>query len=110
MMNKRLLIIEDEISVAKQLKWGLGEEYEITMAAEADQARPLLASGSFSVITLDLGLPPYPDTPQEGFKLLEEIISLCPPNQGNRHHRQCRGGKCGPGHCPRSSRFLYQTH
>jgi two-component system NtrC family response regulator len=78
MMKKRLLIIEDEISVAKQLKWGLGEEYEITIAVEADLARPLLASGSFSVITLDLGLPPYPDTPQEGFKLLEEIISLCP--------------------------------
>ena len=78
MMKKRLLIIEDEISVAKQLKWGLGEEYEITIAVEADQARPLLASGSFSVITLDLGLPPYPDTPQEGLKLLEEIISLCP--------------------------------
>ena len=81
MTNKRLLIIEDEISVAKQLKWGLGEEYEITMAAEAEQARPLLASGSFAVITLDLGLPPYPDTPQEGFKLLEEIISLAPQSK-----------------------------
>ena len=26
----------------------------------------------------NLGLPPYPDTPQVGFKLLEEIISLSP--------------------------------
>ena len=78
MMNKRLLIIEDEISVAKQLKWGFGEEYEITIALGADEARPLVASGSFSVITLDLSLPPNPDTPQEGFKLLEEIISLTP--------------------------------
>jgi two-component system NtrC family response regulator len=51
--------------VAKQLQWGLGEEYEITIAVQADQARPLLASGSFSVITLDLGLPPYPETPQK---------------------------------------------
>jgi two-component system NtrC family response regulator len=78
MKKKRLLVIDDEISVAKQLKWGLGEEYDVTIAVEVDQARPLLASGSFSVIALDLGLPPYPDTPQVGFKLLEEIISLSP--------------------------------
>jgi two-component system NtrC family response regulator len=78
MKKKRLLVIEDELSVAKQLKWGLKKEYEITIAAEADQARPLLGSGAFAVVTLDLGLPPYPDTPQEGFKLLEEIVSLCP--------------------------------
>jgi two-component system NtrC family response regulator len=78
MSKKRLLVIEDEISVAKQLKWGLAKEYEITIASHADQARPLLASGAFPVATLDLGLPPYPDSPQEGFKLLEEIISLAP--------------------------------
>jgi two-component system NtrC family response regulator len=63
--KQKLLIIEDEASVAKQLQWGLGEEYDITIAGKADQARPLLASGSFSVITLDLGLPPYPETPQK---------------------------------------------
>ena len=38
----------------------------------------MLASAAFPVVTLGLGLPPYPDTPQEGFKLLEEIPSLSP--------------------------------
>jgi two-component system NtrC family response regulator len=76
MNKKRLLIIEDEISVAKQLKWGLRQEYEITIAHDADQARPLLASGTFHVALLDLGLPPYSDTPQEGLKLLSEMFSL----------------------------------
>ena len=75
-MKKKLLVIEDEKSVAKQLRWGLGKEYEITVASGAAQARPLLASGVFPVATLDLGLPPYPDTPQQGFELLEEISSL----------------------------------
>jgi two-component system NtrC family response regulator len=28
--------------------------------------------------TLDLGLPPYPDTPRQGFELLEEIASIAP--------------------------------
>ena len=77
-MKKKLLVIEDENSVAKQLRWGLGKEYDITIAADAFQARPLLASGFFPVATLDLGLPPYPDTPRQGFELLEEISTLAP--------------------------------
>ena len=77
-MKKKLLIIEDENSVAKQLRWGLDKEYDITTVSDADQARPLLASGVFPVATLDLGLPPYPDTPRRGFELLEEISSIAP--------------------------------
>ncbi len=75
-MKKKLLVIEDENSVAKQLRWGLDKDYEITIASDADQARPLLASGLFPVVTLDLGLPPFPDTPRQGFELLEEISSF----------------------------------
>ncbi len=77
-MKKKLLIIEDEKSVAKQLRWGLGEKYEVTIAFDATQARPFLLSGVFPVVTLDLGLPPFPDTPEQGFKLLEEIAVLSP--------------------------------
>ena len=76
--QKRLLIIEDEISVAKQLKWGLSKDYEIAIASDPKRARTLLASGAYPVATLDLGLPPHPDTPTEGFKLLEELPSLSP--------------------------------
>jgi two-component system NtrC family response regulator len=77
-MKKNLLIIEDENSVAKQLRWGLDEEYQITIASNAEQAKPLLASGVFPVTTLDLGLPPHPDTPQQGLALLEKIAFLAP--------------------------------
>lgn len=77
-MKKKLLIIEDEVSVAKQLKWGLEEEYAISIASNASDAEPFVASGAFPVILLDLGLPPYPDTPQEGFELLPRISKLAP--------------------------------
>jgi two-component system NtrC family response regulator len=77
-MKKKLLIIEDENSVAKQLRWGLDKDYDITAVSDTDQARPLLASGVFPVATLDLGLPPYPDTPRRGFELLAEIASMAP--------------------------------
>lgn len=77
-MKKKLLVIEDEKSVAKQLRWGLDKEYQITIASDAEQAKPLLASGVFPVVILDLGLPPHLDTPQQGFALLEQISSLAP--------------------------------
>jgi two-component system, NtrC family, response regulator len=77
-MKRKLLIIEDEASVAKQLRWGLDKEYEITLAATAEQARSLLGSGVFPMATLDLGLPPFPDTPRQGFALLEQLPSLSP--------------------------------
>lgn len=78
MKRRNLLIIEDEISVAKQIKWGLGEDYDIILAHNVDEAKSLLASGSFAVATLDLGLPPHPDHPREGFRLLEEMGTLAP--------------------------------
>ncbi|MGB5988054.1 MAG: hypothetical protein WBG37_22310 [Desulfobacterales bacterium] len=77
-MKKKLLVIEDEKSVAKQLRWGLNQEYDITIAPDPDKARPLLASGAFPVATLDLGLPPYPDNPRMGFELLEEAAAMAP--------------------------------
>ncbi len=78
MASQKLLIIEDEKSVAKQLRWSLGKIYDITIAPDADAARSLLRSGAFPVTILDLGLPPTPDTPAEGLKLLDEIHSLAP--------------------------------
>ena len=77
-MKPNLLIIEDEKSLAKQMKWGLSDTYEIVIAADAKQAIRYLGSGSFPVATMDLGLPPRPDTPEEGFALLEKAPSLAP--------------------------------
>lgn len=78
MPHDRLLIIEDEQSVAKQLKWSLGQDFDITIATDSQHARELLASGLFPVATMDLGLPPNSDHPQEGLKLLELMPSLAP--------------------------------
>ncbi len=77
-MKKKLLIIEDELSAAKRLKRILKKEYDITITGKVEQAKKLLASGVFPVVLLDLGLPPSPNTPQQGFALLEEIPSLSP--------------------------------
>ena len=88
---EKLLIIEDELSVAKQLKWAMAQDYDISVAADAKKARQLLASQAFPVATLDLGLPPSADTPNEGFKLLKELGTLAPHTKvivitGNAEH------------------------
>ncbi len=70
--SRKLLIIEDEPSVAKQLQWGLGSKFSITVAADTEQASRALAISSFPVVTLDLGLPPFPNNPTVGLRLLEE--------------------------------------
>ena len=76
MNKKKLLIVEDESSVAKQLKWSLNDTYAITIAPDANKARSILSSGEFAVATLDLGLPPSPDSPEQGLKLLQEVPDL----------------------------------
>ncbi len=78
MVLEKLLIIEDESSVAKQLKWSLGDLYDISIAEDGEKARQLLQTGVFPVITLDLGLPPLPNSPKEGMKILGEMASLSP--------------------------------
>ncbi|SPD74964.1 Two component, sigma54 specific, transcriptional regulator, Fis family [uncultured Desulfobacterium sp.] len=75
---RKLLVIEDEPSVAKQLQWGLGDKYEITVAADAEQVSRALVTSKFPVVTLDLGLPPFPNNPTVGLRILEE--GLIPPS------------------------------
>ncbi|MBU4319007.1 MAG: sigma-54 dependent transcriptional regulator [Proteobacteria bacterium] len=70
--SRKLLVIEDEPSVARQLQWGLGDKYAITVAADAEQAGRALAASNFPVVTLDLGLPPFPNNPTVGLRILEE--------------------------------------
>ena len=73
-MKDQILIIEDESSMAKQLKWGLSDSYDIFTATNAADAVRILHRESPLVVLLDLGLPPYPDSAEEGLRLLEEII------------------------------------
>ena len=36
-----------------------------------------------AVVTMDLGLPPDPDSVSEGFRLLEQILSVAPDTKGD---------------------------
>ncbi|GBC62060.1 PEP-CTERM-box response regulator transcription f actor [Desulfonema ishimotonii] len=77
-MKHKLLIVEDENSLAKQMKWGLSQTYEVIIANTVEQARQLLETGAFPVAVLDLGLPPAPDSPREGFGILASVPTISP--------------------------------
>jgi two-component system NtrC family response regulator len=74
---QKLLIVEDDLGLQKQLKWSY-EEFEVFCASNRDEAIALLRSEEPDVVTLDLGLPPDPDGTSEGFAALEEMLKLKP--------------------------------
>ena len=78
-MEKRrpLLIVEDDPALLKQLKWTLSD-HECVLASDRDQAIAQLRRHEPAVVTLDLGLPPEPDTPAVGLAVLAEVLVLAP--------------------------------
>jgi len=74
----RVLIIDDEDGIRTQLRWGLGDRFEVVVAATTEEARQAVQKERFDAVTLDLGLPPDPTGPTEGLRLLEEFLAHDP--------------------------------
>jgi len=79
MSEKRrpLLIVEDDLALQKQMRWAF-DQYEAILAEDRESAMTQLRRHEPAVVTMDLGLPPHPDDPSEGFALLQEMLSLAP--------------------------------
>ncbi|MGN6271308.1 MAG: PEP-CTERM-box response regulator transcription factor [Sphingomonas sp.] len=74
---RKLLIVEDDLGLQRQLRWAY-DGYEVLVAADRGEAIALLRAEEPDVVTLDLGLPPDPDGVSEGFAALAEILALKP--------------------------------
>ncbi|QJB68582.1 PEP-CTERM-box response regulator transcription factor [Parasphingorhabdus halotolerans] len=75
--REKLLIVEDDPGLQKQLKWAY-EDFDVFIAGDRETAINLLRSEEPDVVTLDLGLPPDPDGTTEGFATMDAILSLKP--------------------------------
>ncbi len=75
---EKLVIVEDNEEIRRQLSWGLVKEYEVFGAGDRLEALSLIKKHSPKVITLDLGLPPEESGCEEGFRCLEEILRRAP--------------------------------
>lgn len=75
--NKKILIVEDDPGLQKQMKWSF-EEFEIFIAGNREEALKILVKEHPSVVTVDLGLPPDVDGSTEGLATVEQILSKAP--------------------------------
>jgi two-component system NtrC family response regulator len=56
----------------------LNGRFEVSTAANVEDARQAVQKERFDAVTLDLGLPPDPNGPSEGLRLLEEFLTHDP--------------------------------
>jgi two-component system NtrC family response regulator len=72
-----LLIVEDDLALQKQMKWSL-DRYASVVAHDRETALAQFRRHQPAVVTMDLGLPPDPDSVSEGFRLLEQLLAADP--------------------------------
>jgi two-component system NtrC family response regulator len=74
---EKLLIIDDDKGIQKQLKWSLSD-FEAVLAGDRESAVAAVRRHEPKVVTLDLGLPPDEANATEGLAALQEILTIAP--------------------------------
>src|SRR5690606_16009328 len=73
----RILIVEDDPGLQKQLKWCF-DNFEVLQAADREEALAAVRRHEPQVVLQDLGLPPDAEGVTEGFATLREILRIAP--------------------------------
>jgi two-component system nitrogen regulation response regulator GlnG len=75
-----LLIVDDDPLIADALGYFLGRDYAVTTASTRAEAVGLLRDkkNAPALALIDLGLPPTPHRPDEGFALIADILAHAP--------------------------------
>ncbi len=72
----RILVVDDDPAMLRQLEWGLSADYEVLTAATPAEALASLEAVSPDVVTLDLALSA--GDPETGFALLDQLLAADP--------------------------------
>jgi DNA-binding NtrC family response regulator len=75
-----LLLVDDDPIIRETLSFALGRDFAVQAAADRASAIEMVrkAPGTFGVALIDLGLPPLPQTPTEGLKLISDLLAHAP--------------------------------
>ncbi len=73
----RLLIVEDDPGLQRQLKWAL-DAFEVECASTREEALAVARRLEPPIVLQDLGLPPDPDGVEEGFATIAELLHQAP--------------------------------
>jgi DNA-binding NtrC family response regulator len=76
----RLLIVDDDPLITDTLAYALGKDFEVLVSDSRAHAVSLLRQldASPQLALVDLGLPPTPHRPDEGFQLIGDLLALSP--------------------------------
>jgi two-component system, NtrC family, response regulator len=78
MERPTVLIVEDDPEIRDHLKWALASKYVVFETDNRPHAVALINQHRPSLVTLDLGLAPFPDDASEGLAALEEFLIIDP--------------------------------
>jgi len=75
-----LLIVDDDPVITDTLSYVLGADFTVITAESRPHAKALLRQRDTlpALALVDLGLPPRPHRPDEGFQLIAELIAIAP--------------------------------
>jgi two-component system NtrC family response regulator len=75
---ERILLVEDDTGLQRQMKWALSPYKVVEVGSRAEALKQFIAVGPFPIVILDLGLPPDENGATEGLKTLQEILTDTP--------------------------------
>ncbi len=76
----RLLIVDDDVLITDTLSFALGAEFEVLVCESRPDAVQLLRQlpEAPQLALVDLGLPPTPHAPDQGFQLIADLLAHSP--------------------------------
>jgi DNA-binding response OmpR family regulator len=77
-MKPKVLIVDDDWAITQQLFWTLCDDYDVTTANDLQSALRRITVYEPELAIIDLHLPPTPDSPEVGLRILEFIKSRFP--------------------------------
>lgn len=72
----RILIVDDDEQIRKQIQWFLSDEFDIYSTGDRQGAIEIFEKEKTPVVLLDLGLPPHPRDAVEGLRALDDMLAL----------------------------------
>ncbi len=111
-----LLIVDDDSLISESLGFALAKDFDVVISDSRPHALALIGElrRHPELALVDLGLPPYPHRPDEGFALIGELQNICPAlkilvlsgqnDRNNARHARTLGAvefiekPCDPGH------------
>ena len=95
-----LLLVDDDALITEALGFALGQDFDVRVVSSRPQAIELVRQLARppQLALVDLGLPPFPHRPDEGFRLIAELLAHSPDikilvlsgQSGDQHARHAR--------------------